>query len=347
MLRPLLVHLLLATTLLALQGCASAPEPRLRGIADERPMSSLRDEPFAQNQRFVDVDAVLAARSVGLPAVRIAEGATAEGIDAMQAALVANRAGREVCTRLARHFRIDEAAPELRLELVLTAIRSSSAVSAGASALIDVFVPGPFRLPVGLGGFAADGAAHKGGQPVLLLHWAEGADAITEDAKVSAIGDAYQLAGEFADDFASGLVDPRGGDAPQRERVDATTREANEALCLARFGRASVAGRGASFLLPLAPEAIDAGAPQASGLDRAGTEAEQGVDRTEAEGPGQQRDEADPSPDRAIERRPGDQTNTDDDTQNPVDATDIRIHDALLLLGVPESADFRCHTGEG
>lgn len=279
--------LLAGLGLLLLQGCASAPKPPSRGIADERPMQTLRDEPFAQSERFVDADAVLAATRVGLPTVRVAEGAAVDGITPEQAALVANRAARDVCNGLARHAVLDEAAADLEVELVVTAIRPTSSAAAGASALIGVFVPGPFRLPAGLGGFAADGVARKAGEPVLLLHWAEGAGAITEDAKVSPIGDAYQLAGDFADDFVKGFADPRGADAPTRARIDATTREANEALCLARFGRASVAGRGASFLLPLSPEAIDAGAPAGSGVGGAAAEADQRVDRAEADDRGE------------------------------------------------------------
>lgn len=250
--------------LLTLQGCASAPKPTARGISDERPMTALRDEPFAQSERFVDADALLAAQSAGLPTVRVAADAVAAGISADQAELVANRAARDVCNGLARHVRLDEVNPDLRVELVVTAIRPTSAAAAGASALLGVWVPGPFRLPAGLGGFAADGAARVSGEPALLLHWAEGAGAITEDAKLSSIGDAYQLAAEFAEDFLRAFADPRGEEAPTRARIDDATREAGEARCKAAFGSASIAGRGASFLLPLSPEAIDAGAPEPS-----------------------------------------------------------------------------------
>lgn len=246
---------------LLLGACASAPKPGAVGIASERTLETLRDEDYAQSERYLDADAVLAAQSVSLPAVRVAEGAVGEGITPGQAALVANRAARDVCLALSRHYRIGDEAADLGVELVVTAIRPTSSGAAGASALLGVFVPGPFRLPAGLGGFAADGAARGAGGEVMLLRWAEGAGAITEDAKVSAIGDAYQLAGDFADDVAKALVDPKGADADSRPLLPADEREAGEARCVARFGRANLAGRGASLLLPLAPEAIDAGAP--------------------------------------------------------------------------------------
>ena len=264
----------LLTAALLLTACASAPKRDVTGIATERPMTTLKDEPYAQAERFVDAEAVLAATSVGLPSVRIAEGAVGEGITAEQAALVANRAARDVCLQLSRRYAVDPASPDLEVELVVTAIRPTSSGAAGASALLGVFVPGPFRLPAGLGGFAADGVARAGANDVVVLHWAEGAGAITEDAKVSSIGDAYQLAGDFADDFASSLSDPQGRDGDARPALGSDAREAGEARCVARFGRASAAGRGASFLLPLAPEAIDAGAPDPAEAKDTGDAAE-------------------------------------------------------------------------
>ncbi|GAB3729811.1 hypothetical protein GCM10028794_04560 [Silanimonas algicola] len=252
---------------LVLTACASAPKPTVEGIRTDRPMALVKDETYAKAERFVDADAVLAARSVGLPRVRIAEGAAGEGITPEQAALVANRAARDTCVQLARRYRIEPASPDLEIEIVVTAIAPTSSGAAGASALIGVFVPGPFRLPAGLGGFAADGAVRADREEVVVLRWAEGAGAITEDAKVSRIGDAYQLAGDFADDLARALNDPSGDQGDTRAPLEADEREAGEAQCVARFGRASVAGRGASILLPLSPESIDAGAPDANDAD--------------------------------------------------------------------------------
>lgn len=259
------LSVLFATLWLA--ACASAPKPTGTGIRTEQPMAVLKDEAYAKAERFVDAKAVLAAGSIGLPRVRIAEGAAGEGITSEQAALVANRAARDTCLQLARRYRIDLDAPDLDIEIVVTAIAPTSSGAAGASALIGVFVPGPFRLPAGLGGFAADGAVRSDRDDVVVLRWAEGAGAITEDAKVSRIGDAYQLAGDFADDLAKALNDPSGAQGDTRAPLDAAEREAGVARCTARFGRASVAGRGASILLPLSPEAIDAGAPEEDEAD--------------------------------------------------------------------------------
>ncbi len=268
--------------LLLLVGCASAPKGAPDGLATARTLETLRDEPHARTARFLDAEAALAAESVSPPTITIADGAAGKGLDAGQVALVANRAAREVCNALAPYYRITDETPDLAIELRITSVAPTSAGAAGVSEILGVFVPGPFRLPAGLGGFAADGAARAPGGDVLVLRWAEGANPVTEGARVSRIGDAYQLAGDFADDFADALRDPRGRDGERRGRLAEAGIASNRAICLARFGRANPAGRGASILLPLAPEAIDAGAPEAADEERTTTASD---DAAPASGP--------------------------------------------------------------
>jgi hypothetical protein len=247
--------------MLSLIGCASAPAPRGLGIQSTVPLEVIKAERSQRIELYARAEVLNGAQSAALPQVEIADGAHDQTITDEQAALVANRAAREVCRNLAARMALteDSAAADLRIALMITDIRPTSAGAAGASAAIGVAVPGPFRLPTGLGGLAADGAAYRGADTVLLKRWAKGANAVMDDAKVSAIGDAYQLADRFADSFTDTLLKPDA--TPRRARLNETERARNQALCDARFGRASVAGRGASFVLPLAPEAIDAGAP--------------------------------------------------------------------------------------
>jgi len=259
---------LLATALLG--ACASASKMAQHGISTDRELTSVRAEAYARADRFLDVDAVLAARSATLPRIVVADGAAGEDITPAQAALVANRAARDVCNALAPHLELVERDGDLDVELHLIALQPTSRGVAGVSEVIGYFAPVSVRLPAGLGGLAIDGVARGADGDVLVLRWAEGANPVTEDAKVSRIGDAYQLAGDFADDFAAGLVDPRAAAGDRRPRLDEATVDANRVACLARFGRANPAGRGASILLPLAPEAIDAGAPAEATDDERG-----------------------------------------------------------------------------
>lgn len=274
----------LALAALLLQACASAPKDRAVGIASTQTLETIRDDSYAKAERYLDVEAVRLAARVGLPRVALADGALGEGISAAQGALVANQAARQVCTNLAPFLRFDEAAAELAIELQVTAIRPTSSGASGVSAVLGVFVPGPFRLPAGLGGFAADGVARRGGEDVLVLRWAEGASALGDDAKISSIGDAYQLASQFADDFTGNLIDPKGKDGERRLRLESALVAANRTLCEARFGKANIAGRGVSLLLPLSPEAIDSGAPD-SAANGADVDAEQAVEPAKTEEP--------------------------------------------------------------
>lgn len=132
------------------------------------------------------------------------------------------------------------------------------------SLLVGFFVPGPFRIPAGLGGLAIDGELHQGDRPVVVLQWSQGANPLTEGARISAIGDAYQLAGDFADDFVAAAV-ASSDDGRRRERLDDDTVAANRRLCISIFGKANIAVAGASFLIGLPPEAMDQGAAAAAG----------------------------------------------------------------------------------
>lgn len=248
-----------------LGACASAPKVAHHGIATDRELTPVRDDRHARADRFLDADAVLAARSATLPRVDIADGAASENITPAQAALVANRAARDVCNALAPHLELVERDGDLDVELRLTSLQPTSREVAGVSEVIGYLVPVSVRLPAGLGGLAIDGVARDADGDVLVLRWAQGANAISDSALVSTIGDAYQLASEFADDFSEAVVDPRGKEGDTRVKLDRRQREANKALCRARFGSQSVAGLGASFMLPLPPEMIDDGAPDSPG----------------------------------------------------------------------------------
>lgn len=250
-----------AVAALLLGACASAPPTAVPGFVTERPLQTVAAERHLKVERYVDAEALGAARSLSLPTVDVAATASAKGISEQQLALVANRAARDLCTRLARYFELSSGEADLRLELQLTAIAATDRGSAGASAVLGVFVPGPFRLPAGLGGLAMDAAVRDvRGEDVLIERWARGANAVMDDASISTIGDAYQLAGSYARELAAVLAEPARGQ--KRARLDRDAIRAGRALCSAHFGKANTAGRGAALVLPLAPEAIDDGKPE-------------------------------------------------------------------------------------
>jgi Protein of unknown function (DUF3313) len=256
--------LCVVTSVLLLSACAAVPKNQKQGIKTERELSKVREERNTSVQKFIDVPAIESAKSLSLPEVMVADGVVSEKITQLQADLVANRAGREMCKDLLDYFEMrNDSSADLKLRVVVTAINPTSSGASGASAVIGTVVPGPFRLPIGLGGLAADASADDAaGKQMLITKWAKGANSITNDAKVSRIGDAYQLAAGFAGIFSKMLINPSDDKKTKRPKLSEAQVENNKQLCEARFGKASVAGRGASLLLPLAPEAFDSGAPK-------------------------------------------------------------------------------------
>ena len=262
-------RLLALTVVLLLASCASAPRHRHGAIPSEHHLRQVAQERHRLIRQFVDVDALSRSGRLGVPRVELAAEARGPGISEMQASLVANNAGRAACNRLAKYVELDDAsgsdAPAVRL--VVTRIVPTGRAAAGASSVIGLFVPYvPFRLPAGLGALAGEAEVRAAdGSQIAVMHWARGANSVMNSARVSTIGDAWQLARQFGDQFARAILDahPRRSGI-QHRIVDPDVQTENRALCHRHFGTVNLAGRGASLLLPLSPESIDPGAPVSS-----------------------------------------------------------------------------------
>jgi hypothetical protein len=255
---------------LALTACASAPPPKEGAFAREQRLTTTTDERHRRIEQFVDTEALRATPRVALPKVRIDEGAYGAEITPAQAMLVANRAARSVCLGLARYVYLQSAPAEgvLEARIVVTSIGPTGGATSGISSALGFFLPVPFRVPAGLGSLALEAELRDpdAGQ-VALMRWARGANSVLNDAKVSPIGDAWQLADNFGDDVTKALLDfdPKKS-GMQRERLSAASAKANRELCEQRYGTLRIAGRTASFALPLPPESIDRGPPPESQL---------------------------------------------------------------------------------
>ena len=249
-----------------LGACATAPRaPGGQGISADEQLEVVIDKGHRRVEQYVDRDAVARIGSLALPDVTLAPQAAGQGITEAQARLVANNAGRALCSRLGRYVRLEDQGEkaDATVRVLVTAIVPTGRGSAGASSVLGIFSPVPFRLPTGLGALAVEAEMVSADRrQAAIMRWTRGANSVTQSARVSTIGDAWQLARHFGVDFAQAALDQdakRGG--VQHAAVAPAVRKANQALCDARFGTVSVAGRGASIFLPLSPEAIDAGAP--------------------------------------------------------------------------------------
>lgn len=187
-----------------------------------------------------------------LPEATLVEGAIGDGVTQAQAEVVATHAARSVCQALAPWLQWTTADDGGRVVLEVQQIAASSSELAATSAVLDAVVPGPFRLPAGLGSLRIRGRIEAPtGAPLLEIRWARGANPLLHRARVSTIGDAWELAPSHASDLQKALAPLKLAEQPE------AVQEANAAACEQRFGVVSVAGRAASLFVPLSPEAID------------------------------------------------------------------------------------------
>ena len=252
--------------LLFLVGCAAIPEQREVGIDHAVPLAVVVDEPHVRIELFLDRTAIRTGIPMRQPVARLAEGAYPDDLETESAELVANNAARSLCNELAPYVKWSDQPEDdaLAARLVVTAIVPTSRAAAGASAVADIFIPGPARLPAGLGALAVDAdLLTADGGTVAAVRWARGANAVTDNAQVSMIGDAWQLADEFGEELAEALIiDRQRKDAPRLERLEADQIAANRAQCRQWFGYVNPAAIGAGRLVPLTPELIDPGPPE-------------------------------------------------------------------------------------
>jgi hypothetical protein len=183
------------------------------------------DGKFGRKSRVhVDKDAVLAARTVLIVPTSFAGEAAAARLSPRDRRLVANAVDRSVCIALSDRFHIvlPPQTADLTVHVTVAHIVPTDEVAAAATTVLDVSksvlshtgvletsVPIPsVRVPIGLGGIALEGeAVDPTGRQTAAMLWAKGARSFFGNTtRVSPVGDAYELAADFGDDFSELLV---------------------------------------------------------------------------------------------------------------------------------------------
>jgi hypothetical protein len=246
-----------------LSGCASVPQTSGVQLVSDKPLETVTDEQGRNVSRYVDPARLSAIKSYVLPEINLSLPVENPDISKEQLALISNALNRSICTRLGQYLTADPDASgnAMRVEVSLTGITPTSKSIAGLSAAMDTFVPGPFRIPVGMGAIALDARASNDEGTLAFMRWAKGANPVTNSAKVSTIGDAYALIETFTREFGQLLMQGAGGPEKRQKLPDAQI-NVNEGICESRFGKVDPVGKGASFLIPLSPEFIDKGKPE-------------------------------------------------------------------------------------
>jgi hypothetical protein len=169
---------------------------------------------FTKSRTFVDAQGLTAVRTVSIVPTTFSFNAASRIKAPQDRALVSNALDRAVCVSLSDKYQIVPTGQpaDLTVRTVVTDIVAtnktmagiSTAVSLGSSLALPVGIP---RLPVGLGGLAVEAEAIDitGTQRAAVV-WSKGANSITNNARVSEVGDAYSLAGSFGKYFSRMLV---------------------------------------------------------------------------------------------------------------------------------------------
>ena len=251
--------------LLLASGCASVPKLDAGSIETGNALETIRAEKHRRVEQYIDSDQVSTINRIALPNVIVGEGAFQKLITPRQALIVANNAARSFCSELAPYVVLMPASTvgTAQANITIDRIQSTSSGAAGLSSLMGLAVPGPFRLPVGLGALSAEAELVNAQlQQVFYIRWARGTNAISNDAKVSAIGDSWQIARKFGEEVAETIIgNDKDRTGSQRNKLELPQIESNRELCNTTYGRLNVAARGASLFLPLSPETIDPGPP--------------------------------------------------------------------------------------
>jgi hypothetical protein len=258
----------------ALGGCATAPLERAGSLGSYDRMSDANGLVTKSRIRVNKKD-LLAAKTVRIATtVFPARGDVA--LNEKERRLVANAISRELCLRLSERFRIVAAEDDadLTVQATVTHATPTSPTASGASralsiaktvALPGVPVPVP-RLPVGLGTLSVEAEARDfAGFQKAAMVWARGANSITNSARISDEGDAYDLAADFGADFAKLVTtgeSPFGGmpALPPMDTIPVRLGGAPKYVACEAFGRfpglTGMAGQG----LGLPPGWTDSGA---------------------------------------------------------------------------------------
>lgn len=128
--------------------------------------------------------------------------------------LVSNSIDRAICFAMSEKYQIVplSGSPDLTIKAVITDIvptqptvaGAAKAISIGSSIALPVQIP---RLPLGLGGLAVEAEALDGaGVQRAAVVWSRGANSFTSKARVSKVGDAYDLAAAFGSEFSRMII---------------------------------------------------------------------------------------------------------------------------------------------
>lgn len=193
--------------LLLLAACVSAPTTRSGALTSYEGLAPSNGVQ-TKSQLRVNRDALLAAKTVRIARTRFGVGVGAELSEAHRA-LVANRIDRALCRRLSGRLDVVDPATsaDLNVQATITHLDPTGRFAAGASVVASFVSVVPMvspRVPLGLGSLTVEAEAlDPAGRQDAAIVWSRKAQpiAMMGGATVSEVGDAYQFAGVFGENF--------------------------------------------------------------------------------------------------------------------------------------------------
>lgn len=237
-----------------LPGCASAPLVQGVGLSSYEGLVP-SDGKITKSRLQVKKEHVTAARTISiLPTVFPATVASA--LSNEQRAVVANAVSRSLCVGLSDRFNVvaPDVPADLTIRAAVTRATPTNEVAAGLSVAASIgtkfvdfgtSVPIPIpRVPIGLGDLSIEAeAVDPSGRQQAAMLWGRGATVFFSSPKISKASDAYDLAGEFGDDFAKLLIkgespfETTGVDIPSWQKVNSAMGLAPRYAACESFGR--------------------------------------------------------------------------------------------------------------
>jgi Protein of unknown function (DUF3313) len=259
---------------LGVAGCSSVPLTQTGSLSSYSRLGPEKGR-LTKSRSFADAPALLAATSVAILPATVSPAAADRVRDPAQEKLVSNALDRALCIGLSDKYRVVRPGEpaDLTVRATITDIVPTGKVAAGiskvttlgTSAVLPVGVP---RLPIGLGGLAVEGEAlDASGVQRAAIVWSRGANSITNSPRVSEVGDAYGLAGTFANEFSRMLVKGRettgvSFDLPSSQRLNSQLGGAPKYAACDAFGRAPGVGGFVANAVGAPPSWADSAKPK-------------------------------------------------------------------------------------
>ncbi|OJY66049.1 MAG: hypothetical protein BGP09_29205 [Rhizobium sp. 60-20] len=209
-----------ASILTITSGCSSVPLKEGGTLSSYGNLGAAKGR-FSKSRTYLDGNRLKEIKTVAIWPTTLTFSAGRRIQNSNDRLLVSNAIDRAICFTMSEKYKIVPigGSPDLTIKAVITDIvptqpavaGAAKAISIGSSIALPVQIP---RLPLGLGGLAMEAEAlDSAGVQRAAIVWSRGANSFTSEARVSRVGDAYDLAAAFGSEFSRMIItgkEPKG-----------------------------------------------------------------------------------------------------------------------------------------